>query len=108
MTLIESLKANGKARRTNWVYGAFAYLIKNKMVFNTGVVVELDLPTHDIFANDWQPYKEPCKHEPIVYVELKNVGTWFRQNMTHYRADPLMITCKHCGVKIKAEKWTEA
>ncbi len=51
--------------------------------------------------------KEPCKHEPIVCVELKNVGTWFRQNMTHYRADPSMITCKHCGIRIRAEKWVD-
>lgn len=101
MYLVEALKVNGKARRTNWVYGAFAYLIKNKMVFNTGVVVELDLPTHDIFANDWQPYKEPCKHEP----DLKMRG--LLEVMSLPPDAPLEFECRHCLKPLKAKGWAE-
>nr|BFD63172.1 hypothetical protein BdHM001_18530 [Bdellovibrio sp. HM001] len=43
--------------------------------------------------NDWEPYKEPCKHEPISQINYINL---------------FVHECKHCGVKLKAEKWVEA
>lgn len=46
--------------------------------------------------------KEPCKHEPKLISQI--VASPFAGIR---EADVFIFECKHCGVKIKAEKWVD-
>lgn len=54
--------------------------------------------------------KEPCKHEPMEYMFRQGyfLGPEGEMRKTESKSEMFSMKCKHCGVKIKAEKWVEA
>jgi hypothetical protein len=47
--------------------------------------------------------KEPCKHEPLVSVEVAPIK---RSDSPYFRTYPLNFTCRKCGVELLAD-WKE-
>lgn len=101
MKLQDALKVNGKAIRpgkTNSISYHHGY---EKFILNYGEDQEPQfdiqvLGPFDIMAEDWEPYKEPCKHEPIAWKHPE-------KNMPD-------VTFEHkcgCGAKIRATGWEE-
>lgn len=61
------------------------------------------LKAADILQSIMEDYKEPCVHEPQGIPKWAEDVEFFRLSA----ALEHMHRCKHCGVKIKAEKWIE-
>lgn len=56
--------------------------------------------------------KEPCKHEPNNLMGIhgkQKTGFFTEQNVLMFTPQDfeMAFRCKHCGVKIRAEKWVE-
>lgn len=99
MTLQDALKVNGKVvkkEKPGFVFrNLFGNLVDQSNYAHNFKILEL------LCDDDWLPAEQPCKHEPNdadhTLFQCEFVRTTF--------ALEYLAKCKHCGAKIKAEKW---
>lgn len=119
MTLQEALKTTGdiKLRRQLWDYSMLALKIRQNNFFNIETNQIYTLTYLDIIADDWIVSELKCAHEPNEYdLNLAveggpfdvSLGAFNIRKISNSKTSLLGNCCKHCGVKIKAEKWVEA
>lgn len=99
MTLQDALKVNGKAVRKK--FNRAIYFMENGVLVYSidGSITQSSVTFTESQEDSWEPYKEPCKHEP-------NYRKW---NYNPKKPDGYDFgyddECKHCGVSIKATGW---
>lgn len=104
MYLQEALKENGKARHKTMPEGCYITNDYDGIEFKNEKGTTTFLVTVKTLLDfDWEPYKEPCKHEPnaadCTMFQCEFVRTTF--------ALEYLSKCKHCGVKLEATGWRE-
>ena len=116
MNLIDALKENGKARRKSWMNDKYHVIVNQErkafQAKDSSAPYWIDMSFDNFMATDWEPYKEPCKHEPkeVEIVTFKTLGanTVSVYELNRVLSEERNPICKHCGVKIKAKEWVEA
>lgn len=95
MNLIDALRVSGYAKCNE--HESLVYFFQNDELCYRGLTGDgiSTLSVWEVLHINWQPYEEPCKHEPNT----------FTLNCCDQNIRPF---CKHCGIKIKAEKWIES
>lgn len=120
MNLIDAIKETGKARRKSWKNEKYHVIINHErsafQAKDAGGPYWIDMVFENFMAEDWEPYKEPCQHEPddIEFRNFHEYGVFNPKTLGYeFKKSPITTvstfakTCKHCGVRIKAEKWVE-
>lgn len=98
MTLQDALKVNGKAKFHTWPEGSWIKFVGHEFVDHDGLPYCLNPCQY--MCEMWEPYKEPCKHEPFktFYIPRPQLFDLVEFSLPDFE-------CKHCGVKIKAVGW---
>jgi len=96
MNLTEALKVNGKVRQSFW--NSYMYIRYEPNDFCGGKFLNekgqaITLSPDSYLADSWEPYLEPCKHEPTEHGGIFNFT---------------VAQCKHCKVNLKAVGWVNA
>ena len=106
MNLIEALKETGIVRRKSWLNSKYRVYPDHerrcfKAVDSDGIPYFIDMSFENIIAEDWEPYKNPCKHEPEIVGVIK-FSFSFGESLLVSDSE---AKCKNCGAKIKATGW---
>jgi len=103
MNLFDALNLNGKVRLNSWKDHCFiaysqnikAFIDENGMIFN--------ISSEGIISEGWEPFTEPCKHEPAssLFEGIKYTGS---KPASSYKP-VFMFLCRHCNKSIKSTGW---
>ena len=105
MYLMEAIKETGKASRKSWLNDKYHVILnKERRAFqakDSGEPYWIDMSFENFMADDWEPYKEPCKHSPM--------GRMYGiKEILDLPADHEMeFICKHCLVPLEPTGWSE-
>lgn len=118
MNLIEALKETGIVRRKSWLNSKYRVYPDHerrcfKAVDSDGIPYFIDMSFEDIIAEDWEPYKKPCKHEPLNFdmpIIIEKIGKDEFVSLRTFREFAAIATvgnmkCRHCFSPIKATGW---
>lgn len=109
MTLQQALKVNGKARHPemmdDWIfYSRIAREGESPYIggyFEDSEGQTIILSPESIMREDWEPYKEPCEHEP------EGAGCAYDSETRKVLWQNFRTVCKHCSKPIRATGWEE-
>ena len=112
MNLLEAIKSGKPFKRKSWA----TYIIYNPnwgslQHYRTdgGIGTSVDLKGLDLVMDDYEFKNDVCMHEPIIHKSIDDIlADLTGVKDVPDRGNSYKLSCKHCSVKIKAEKWVEA
>lgn len=114
MNLIDALKVNGKAQierldpKTHVCVENEMFIIRS--TFDDGSTADAQLTLASmILSEEWVPFKEPCKHEPIIksIISFTTNGKWQIESNEVMRLleEERNPNCRYCEQKLKPTGW---